>query len=83
MSIISQNQATPLIIQHHENQAAQTGAATVNSLQNAQENIVKVNNQMDVKITGEPVNINVDGERLATVTMRYSERHEIREGGGN
>ena len=58
------------------------GAATVQAVQQSTENIVKVDNKFDVKISAEPVNINLDGERLYTRMARITERHTLREGGG-
>ena len=78
-----ENQSTPYIIQHSQNQANMTGAATVQAVQQTTENLVKVDNNVDVKISGEPVNISLDGERIAAVTMRYVERHTLREGRGD
>ena len=58
------------------------GAATVQAAQNIAENVVKVDNKIDVKITGQPVKINLDGRQIAEVTMRLLEQHTERQGGG-
>ena len=58
------------------------GTATVQAVQQSTENIVKVDNNFDVQIKSEPININLDGERLYTHVARFTERHTLREGGG-
>ena len=74
--------ATKYLIQQNQNQAAMNGTATVQAVQQSTENIVKVNNNFDVQIKSEPININLDGERLYTHVARFTERHTLREGGG-
>lgn len=74
--------ATKYLIQQNQNQAAMNGAATVQAIQQTNENIVKVNNNFDVHIKSEPINVNLDGERLYTHVARFTERHTLREGGG-
>ena len=74
--------ATKYLIQQNQNQAAMNGVATVQAMQQTNENIVKVNNNFDVHIKSEPINVNLDGERLYTHVARFTERHTLREGGG-
>ena len=78
-----EDKAAPILVQRAENQATQNGTATAQAFQNTAENVVKVNNTVDVKISGAPVTVELDGERLNSIMMKLIERHSLREGRGS
>ena len=77
-----QNQGAPYIIQHHENQADMNSEA-VNSTWPEALKMFKVDNKMQVEVSGVPFTINLDGEPILQQVLSLQETHSIRQGGGD
>jgi hypothetical protein len=80
--VAPQNQApsSPLLIQHSQNQAVMNGQAQVKAQEQSPERPVNVNNHVDVVIEGKPVELFIDGERVGSAVLRWTERQNTRNG---
>ena len=80
--VAPQNQApsSPLLIQHSQNQAVMNGQAQVRAQEQSPERPVNVNNHVDVTIEGRPVELYIDGERVGSAVLRWTERQSARNG---
>ena len=80
--VAPQNQApsSPLLIQHSQNQAVMNGQAQVKAQEQSPERPVNVNNHVDVVIEGKPVELYIDGERVGSAVLRWTERQSARSG---
>ena len=72
-------QSAGIIIRHEQNKASMTGEANA---QAAAQNPPKVNveNDFNVKITSSSSDVNIDGEKVGSITHKYQENHELRQG---
>ena len=82
MLVAPQNQApsSPLLIQHSQNQAVMNGQAQVRAQEQSPDRPVNVNNHVDVVIEGKPVELYIDGERVGSAVLRWTERQSARSG---
>lgn len=80
--VAPQNQApsSPLLIQHSQNQAVMNGQAQVRAQEQSPDRPVNVNNHVDVVIEGKPVELYIDGERVGSAVLRWTERQSARSG---
>jgi hypothetical protein len=76
----NQNPSSPLLIQHSQNQAVMNGQAQVKAQEQSPERPVNVNNHVDVTIEGKPVELYIDGERVGSAVLRWTERQNTRNG---
>ncbi len=76
----SQAPSSPLLIQHSQNHANMAGQATVQAQTQAPERPVNVNNHVDVVIEGKPVELYIDGEKIGSAVLRWTDRQSTRSG---
>ena len=76
----SQAPSTPLLIQHSQNQAVMNGQAQVQAQEQSPDRPVSVNNHVDVTIEGKPVELYIDGEKVGSAVLRWTERQSTRSG---
>ena len=72
--VAPQNQA------HSQNQAVMNGQAQVRAQEQSPDRPVNVNNHVDVVIEGKPVELYIDGERVGSAVLRWTERQSARSG---
>ncbi len=74
-----QNQSSPYLIKHSENQSALNNIIMQNQPQKP-EPPVNVNNQVDVKIESKPADVYLDGAKIGAVAFRWIEKQNLRQG---
>ncbi len=76
----SQAPSSPLLIQHAQNQAVMNGQAQVNAQEQSPDRPVSVNNHVEVTIEGKPVELYIDGEKVGSAVLKWTERQSARNG---